>query len=351
MGVSYRATLSLLAGCLIGCALAVPANAQNKIRFGWCSNTYSVAIAQFAVAQKKGWFKDNHIDFSLFTFGGSIDCARNIATGELDVALASPEPLGILALQGVKEKIFYSNYRRSIFGLAVSEDSGFKTYADMKGQTIGVTSMSSVGVTLARAVATMAGLNPQTDIRIVVTGEPAQTAVLIRRGEVKILSQFDTYYTQIERAGLKLRRIPDPELKRFPSNAFVALESTIEKRRADLVNFARAVAMGTAYCIAHPREAIEMTYEVYPSLKPSSGDIEQAITNDMAILNDRIESWRLDKPEVEQWGSVDVNAFQAYFDWLQKFDLLKGKVDAAQLTTDELIADINKFDKKLVTQK
>jgi len=35
--------------------------------------------------------------------------------------------------------------------------------------------------------------------------------------------------------------------------------------------------MGTAYSIAHPREAIEMTYEVYPTLKPSSGDIEQAI--------------------------------------------------------------------------
>ena len=183
------------------------------------------------------------------------------------------------------------------------------------------------------------------------TGEPAQTAVLIRRGEVKILSQFDTYHTPIERAGLKLRRIPDPELKRFPSNAFVALESTIEKRRADLVNFARAVAMGTVYSIAHPREAIEMTYEVYPTLKPSSGDIEQAIANGMAILNDRVESRRLDKPEVEQWGSVDVGAFQAYFDWLQKLELLKGKVDASQLTTNELIADINKFDKRLITEK
>src|SRR5215470_14881182 len=109
-----RMVLSMLAGCLLISVSAGEANAQNKIRFGWCSNTYSVAIAQFAVAQKKGWFKDNNIDFSLFTFGGSIDCARNIATGELDVALVSPEPLGILALQGVKEKVFYSNYRRSI---------------------------------------------------------------------------------------------------------------------------------------------------------------------------------------------------------------------------------------------
>ena len=85
--MARRVILSMLAGCMAVCLPVGQASAQNKIRFGWCSNTYSVAIAQFAVAQKKGWFKDNNVDISLFTFGGSIDCARNIATGELDVAL------------------------------------------------------------------------------------------------------------------------------------------------------------------------------------------------------------------------------------------------------------------------
>lgn len=344
----YSRMMLALAGAFAVTISASPASAQNKLRFGWCSNTYSVAIAQFAVAQKKGWFKDNNIDFDLFTFGGSNDCMRNLATGELDVALASPEPLGLLSLQGVKAKVFYSTYRRNIFGLAVAADSSFKTYADLKGQSIGVTSMSSVGVTIARALAANAGLNPQTDIRVVVTGEPAQTATLMRRGDVKILSLFDTYYTQVERAGIKLRRIKDPEIAGFPSNSMVAMDTTIEKRRTDLVNFARALAMGTAYTIAHPREAIKLTYEMYPRLKPSDGNIEEAITRDEPILNDRIESWRLDNPTTEQWGSVDVAAFQHYFDWLQKNDLLKGKVDAAQVTTNDLIADINKFDKKAV---
>ena len=344
----YSRTMLALAAALTIAVSTGPASAANKIRLGWCSNTYSVAIAQFAVAQKKGWFKDNNIDFDLFTFGGSNDCMRNLATGELDVALASPEPVGILSLQGVKAKVFYSLYRRNIFGLAVAADSNFKTYADLKGQSIGVTSMASVGVTVARALAANAGLNPQSDIRVVVTGEPAQTATLMRRGDVKILSQFDTYYTQVERAGIKLRRIQDPEIKSFPSNAMVAMDTTIEKRRTDLVNFARALSMGTAYTIAHPREAIKISYEVYPRLKPSSGDIEEAITKDEAILNDRIESWRLDNPKTDQWGAVDVKAFQSYFDWLQKNELLKGKVDAAQVTTNDLIADINKFDKKLV---
>ncbi len=209
--------------------------------------------------------------------------------------------------------------------------------------------MGSVAVVVARSVAASAGLNPQTDIRIVVSGEPAQTATLMRRGDVKVLSQFDTYYTLIERAGVKLRRLKDPEIQRFPSNSWIALDETIAKRRAELVGFARAYAMGTAYAIANPREAVKAVYELYPETKPQGVELEQAVTNDLAVLQDRIETWRLDNPATDQWGAIDVAAFQAYFDWLQKWDLLKGKVDAAQVTTNELIADINAFDRKAVS--
>ncbi len=175
----------------------------------------------------------------------------------------------------------------------------------------------------------------------------------MRRGDVKILSLFDTYYTQVERArnqNYVVSRIP--RSRAFPQQCIGRdgqHDREKKKRRTDLVNFARAIAMGTAYCIAHPREAIKISYEMYPRLKPSDGNIEEAIHEGRGDPHDdRIESWRLDNPRREQWGSVDVGAFQSYFDWLRKNDLLKGKVDAAQVTTNDLIADINKFDKKLV---
>lgn len=342
----FIATAAAVATLAVG--IAAPAAAQEKIRVGWCAKTYNVAVAPFAVAQQKGWFKDNNVEIELVTFPGSTDCMRSLATKDLTVALIAPEPIGILALQGVKAKVFYEVYRRNIFGLAVAADSNITSYKDLKGQSIGVLSMGSVGVVLARSVAKGAGLNPDTDIRIVVTGEPAQTATLVRRGDVKVLSLFDTYYTLVERAGVKLRRMEDPALKRFPSNSWVALDETIEKQRAAVVGFARAYAMATAYTMAHPREAIKIVYERYPQVKPSTMELEEAVNYDMAILADRLESWRLENPARDTWGEVDVAAYQAYMDWLKEAGVLSGPVDAASITTNALISDINKFDRKLV---
>lgn len=336
------------AALTLAVALAAPAQAQTKLRVGWCAKTYNVAVAPFAVAQQKGWFKDNNVEIDIVTFPGSTDCMRSLATRDVNLVLAAPEPVGILALQGVKSKVFFEAYRRNIFGLAVAADVPFNSYKDLKGQQVGVLSMGSVGVVLARSVAKSAGLNPDTDMRIVVTGEPAQTAALMRRGDIKILSLFDTYYTLVERAGVKLRRIEDPALKQFPSNSWVALDETIEKQRAALVGFGRAYAMATAYTIAHPKEAIRMVYDRYPQVRPSGMEPDEAVAYDMAILEDRIESWRLDNPATDAWGEVNVAAFQNYMTWLQEAGVLPGAVDAKSITTNDLIKEINSFDRKLI---
>lgn len=100
--------------------------------------------------------------------------------------------------------------------------------------------------------------------------------------------------------------------------------------------------------IAHPREAIKIVYEVYPQTKPTNMDIEDAVTHDMPVLQDRIDTWRLDNPATDKWGAVDVAAFQTYMDWLQKWGLLPGNVDATAITTNELITEINSFDNKAI---
>ena len=54
--------------------------------------------------------------------------------------------------------------------------------------------------------AAAAGLNPDTDITIVVAGEGAQPAIMLKNKQVDALSQFDTQYALIEIAGVKLKR-------------------------------------------------------------------------------------------------------------------------------------------------
>src|SRR5207237_2324290 len=121
----------------------------------------------------------------------------------------------------------------NVYGIAVPADSAVKRFEDLKGKRVGVISMSSAGVIIARALAANHGMDPDRDISIVVAGEAAQTAALLRSGEVDALSQFDTQYALTENAGVKLRLLDASAIARFPSNGLIALEETIAGKRAE----------------------------------------------------------------------------------------------------------------------
>src|SRR5262249_17925258 len=151
-------------------------------------------------------------------------------------------PLAIAQKQGVKGKIFYTAYQGNIYGIAVPEDSPVHKIVDLKGKTVGVISMGSAGVPVAKALAAAAGMNPDRDINIVVAGEGAQTAAMVRQKQVDALSQYDTQYALVENAGVKLRLLDTKEIDRYPSNGFLALDETLKTRRQEAVALARGYA-------------------------------------------------------------------------------------------------------------
>ncbi|MEO8159587.1 MAG: ABC transporter substrate-binding protein [Betaproteobacteria bacterium] len=320
------------------------AAAQTTVRVGVCSRTISASLAPFAVAKKLGWYAKDGISVELVPIPGSTDCVKFVATGDVDYALGSVEPLSIIRAQGVKVKIFYTAYQGYIYGIAVPRDSTIQSFADLKGKSIGVISMGSAGVIVARALAANAGLNPDRDISIVVAGEGAQTAALMRTGQVDALSQFDTQYAMVENAGVRLRLLPARDIERFPSNGFVALESALQSKRKQAVAVAQGFAKGTLFTIANPEAAIRILWEVYPQTKPIGKDEATALRDDLKVLEARIQNWRLDKGGVTKWGESSEHNYSAYVDFLQKWGIIKEKVPVRDLITNDLIGEINALD-------
>src|SRR5581483_331325 len=220
-GAMRRSLLGLLAALLAGLSLAPSAQAETVVRVGWCARTVSSAAAPFAIATKMGWFQQAGFTVELAPLPGSTDCVKFVGTGELPYSLPSVEPLASLRPQGVKAKVFYTAYQGNIYGPAVPTESPIKTLADLKGKRIGVQAMASAGGPVIRAIAASQGLNPDTDISIIVVGEGAQAAALVRSNQVDALSLYDVQYALIENAGAPLRRIPAPQIDRFPSNGFI----------------------------------------------------------------------------------------------------------------------------------
>jgi len=321
-----------------------PAAAQTPVKVGWCAKTVSSAAAPFAIAIKMGWFKKDGLAVELIPLAGSADCTKTVATKEILFALPSVEPLAAARAQGVKAKIYYTAYQGNIYGIAVPQDSPVQKIADLKGKTIGVSSMGSAGVPVAKALVAAAGLDPDKDVTIVSAGEGAQTAAMLRNKSVDALSQYDTQYAMVDNAGVKVRLLETKEIDRYPSNGLLALEETLKSRRKDAVAVARGYAMGTVFAIANPEAAVRILYDVFPQTKPTGKDEATAVRDDTKVIQARIANWKLEKAGVKRWGENSEANYQAYADFLLKWHVIKDRVAGKDLITNELIDEINNFD-------
>lgn len=332
--------------------VAAPASeAQTRVRVGTCARTLTAGVgSQFAVASKMGWFAQEGLDVEVVPLTGSTDCVKFVATREFLMTLPSMEPLAIGRLQGVKIKNFYTAYQTPGYAIAVPADSPIQKLSDLKGKTIGVTNMASAGVVIARALAAASGLNPDADISLVVAGEGAQPAALLRTKQIDALSQFDTQYALIENVGVKLRILDKRLIERFPSNGFIALEDTIHTRAKELTGFARAYAKGTIFTIANPEAAVRILYEVFPFTRPTGKDEATAVREDVHVLRARIPQLKLEPAGVRRWGETNEANLREYMEFLLKWGVLKQRVEAADLMTNELIGEINRFDPEAIAK-
>jgi NitT/TauT family transport system substrate-binding protein len=327
---------------------ATAAEAQTKVRVGWCAKTVSSAAAPFAIATKLGWYEKMGVSVELVPLPGSGDCAKFVATGETLLALPSVEPVIVMRAQGAKIKTYYTAYLGNIYGLAVPADSKVQSIKDLKGKKIGVIGMASASAIIVRALAKEEGMDPDKDISVVVAGEAGQTAALVRNGSVDALSQFDTQYALVENAGVKLRRLKHPSIDKFPSNGFIALESTLKDKRKEAVAIAQGYAMGTLFALNNPEAAIRLMWDMWPQTKSTSKDEATALKQDISTLNARAVSWRLESVGAKKWGENLVPNYQAYFDWLLANGTVKEKASAGDVLDNSLLDDINKFDKDAV---
>jgi NitT/TauT family transport system substrate-binding protein len=134
------------------------------------------------------------------------------------------------------------------------------------------------------------------------------------------------------------------EIDHFPSNGFVALEDTLQKKRAEAVALAKGYARGTVFAIANPEAAVRILYEVFPQTKPTGKDDATAIRDDVKTLEARARNWKLDKGGVTRWGESSVGNYAKYVEFMQKWGVTKEKVPATDLVTNDLVADVNSFD-------
>src|SRR2546430_13544933 len=139
------------------------------------------------VADAFGYFKDENLTVELVRFDGGVGSLRASASGAIDLAGTSSEPVVDAIANGADVKIIYTY--APLVDVSFAVGPGIKTMADLKGKKMGVQEPGGVADVMTRIVLKKAGIDPK-DVTFV-------TTTTARRVQALATRQTDTARLQI----------------------------------------------------------------------------------------------------------------------------------------------------------
>ena len=265
LGASTLASAAVLSG-------RAPA-APRKLIMQTGSPSPNSGFIPLYTAQKLGFFAEEGIEVEVRYTRGATVAMQLVSAGQADVGFFVYDALISGYGEGLRGTYFYQYYNKPIFLVAVPEEGNIRTAADLAGKRIGVASLGSVGVPIAKSMMRSVGADPAS-ATFVPIGVGNQAMVALTGNQVDAVSLWDAPLGMLEVLGAKLRYIEHPKIKNVGSGGYVAGQNVFRDRQDDLIGFGRAVAKGSAFTLANPEAAIGIYWDVNPSSRPSGPEAD-----------------------------------------------------------------------------
>src|SRR5882757_10655669 len=249
---------------VVGGALAAPfvllsgrqALALDKIRFGKSvPNSFAFSTAEVGT-DAKIWQQEN-VELAVSAFRGDAQMQQALAAGALDVAVGSGPGLGFRA-KGVPAIGVAAMYGPPAnLALAVLSRSSIRTVADLKGKSIGVTTLGSLTDWLTRKLAQQQGWGND-GIKVVPLGAVPARLAAMERGELDgmVIESATGYELEEQNKGRNILLFGDIE-KHFYTHVIMATDEMIEKRPELLRRFLRGWFKTVAFMRANKDAAVK----------------------------------------------------------------------------------------------
>jgi len=223
-------------------AVAPRANAAlGKIEKPKLTLGLAVPAASFLpvyVAAARTW-KPEGLDVEIVSFRGDAEVSQAMAGGSLDLSLQSLDGLVNLITSSQPVKGFYAGFHQADF--AWLAQASVKTWSDLKGGTIGVSTFGSLTDQLTRYVLKKHGLRPETDVSVVQAGPSATSIQLLRSGRLLAAIQSAPTKWVAEDLGLTVLGTQDREIApQWPKHSFVARTAFLDQNPNTMQAFLRA---------------------------------------------------------------------------------------------------------------
>jgi ABC-type nitrate/sulfonate/bicarbonate transport system substrate-binding protein len=194
----WKLSGSLLVPILATLLAVSSADALDRIRIA-VSNP-NMPNLTVAVAQKKGFFKDENLDAEIIRMNPNVAITA-LASGDIDYCqLFGAVVAGAIA--GLPVRIvagFLDNWPMTL--IAQPE---YKSLKDLKGKTLGVSSYGATPDVGARMMIKQAGLDPEKDIKVLALGSDAARLTALKQRLVDVVVISPPADSQMEKQGYNI---------------------------------------------------------------------------------------------------------------------------------------------------
>jgi NitT/TauT family transport system substrate-binding protein len=286
------------------------------------------------VAEELGFFEEEGVSPDLAPAAEEIAATAFLDNGDADLAFADVDEVILARENGGEHQVIFSPQHTNTAGIVVPADSDIQDFSDVTGKTIGLESEESTR--LVDAMLDSAGISK----------DDVQTAVIGTSGPLIAKSfddgKIDAYvgnasdFTALGANGVELRNITPPDVGKIDGNPLVVLPDILQEKREAIVGFLRAWAKGQ-YVGQVNREVVE---QIVRDRVPAEWRNEASgeATLDLAI--------DLMKPDdTQRIGDLRPEVWSTGQDVLVAAGILEEKGDVSAILNDDLIAEINDFDR------
>jgi NitT/TauT family transport system substrate-binding protein len=259
-----------------------------------------------------------------------------MSTGTQDVAFAS-------VAEGRKLPVVIPcvYLRGNLHRVSVLPDSPIKDYAGLKGKKVGVPTLAYGGIGYLKFALRHAGISDD-DIDLVAVGDGQQAAAALTSKRVDALTNADVDVARLQKLGVAVRVLDPPESVRNSLIAYVYMftKPWYEGHKTEALAILQGLIRSIIVLTENPEAAVKISYFMHPESVPSGISREQSIKNEVDVIKLRAPLIVRNSAGTDKWCDFPKEAWTDFVDILG----LKGKVDASEFYTDELIAKINAFD-------
>ena len=248
--------MKLIAGVLIAMLwTGSPAFADDTLTAVSGSTVNGTFEVLELVAERAGFFKDEHLNVVTQYAGNASVAAQVVAAGKADVCSLNILPILTGYEKGLRLTAFFSRDPHYLSVLAVLDDSPIKTVADFKGATIGEYSAGSAAEIAANSELAGAGLK-RGDYSYIPIGAGAQAISAMTSKKVAgVAFPYPELATYQVVANLKFRYFWHPILKDIPNDAYAATPATIQAKGDLLRRMSRATVKAAILIRENPQLA------------------------------------------------------------------------------------------------